>query len=154
MPLLREFFPRHGRGERRLIAHIQVLEKAPEQFQVRNDFVRGEGAEVIVRHHFEMRFHFLGKFGAEILRHARLQLFALDLRLLVKRFLVGEILRRRMIERPDQRLFPITPRVGAGALAIGKREQHERIEIRLIAHDPRELNRGFGIVEVPLLRHV
>ena len=62
-----------------------------------------EGAN-IVRHHLEMSTHFLSKFRPRFLTRAP-HSFALDLRLLVKRFLVGEVLRSRMIQGPSQRLF-------------------------------------------------
>jgi len=121
---------------------------------VRNDFIGCEGAEIVVRHHFKVSLDLLGKFGAKVLGDARLQLLAFDFRLLIERFLVGQVLRGGMIKLPDQRLLPVRPRVRARALAVRQRQQHERIEIRLVAHDPRELNGGFRVVEISLLRHV
>ena len=101
-----------------------------------------------------MGFDFLGKFRAELLGHAGLELFPLDFGLLVKRFLIGKIMRGGMVELPDQRLLPVRPGVGAGALAVREGEKHERVEVRLIAHDRGEFDGGFRIVQVSLLRHV
>src|SRR5207248_1177009 len=45
-------------------------------------------------------------------------------------------------------------RVRARALAVGESEEHKRVEILLVLHDARELDRRFRIVEISLLRHV
>src|SRR5205085_8592581 len=63
-------------------------------------------------------------------------------------------MRGRVIEMPDERLLPVRPRLRASALAIGEREEHERVEIFLVLHDARELDRRFRIVEISLLCHV
>src|SRR5438874_11733223 len=63
-------------------------------------------------------------------------------------------MRGRVIEMPDERLLPVRPRLRARALAIGEREEHERVEIFLVLHDAGELDRRFRIVEISLLRHV
>ena len=68
---------------------VEILEEAAEELHVKRDFFDAEGAEIIVRHEFEVRFHFLRKIGAEFLRDALLQLLALDLHLRMERPLVG-----------------------------------------------------------------
>src|SRR6267143_3804078 len=122
--LLRERLPGDRRSQGWFIAPIQIFQKAPEESQVRNESINLKRPKIIVRHEFEVRVHFLRVISAELFRDLFLQELPLDFRLLVECFLVGKILRSRVIELPDEGLLPVRPRVRARALPVGQGEQH------------------------------
>ena len=152
--LLRANFPGHCRSKRLIALAGKVLEEPAIKFQMIDNLSRFKRAEIIVRHEIEMRFDFFGVIGRQFLRDFSPEPIALDFRLFVIRLLIDEILRGGVKKLPDERFLPIRPRFGAGALTIGEREQHERVQVFLVLHDVRHLNDRCWVVEVSLLRDV
>ena len=106
------------------------FEEGAEKPDVLGDVGDAVGLEIALRHVLEMRVDFLAVFGGELLAHRVAQFFALDGALAVEGLAIGQIKRGAAVELPDERLLPVGPVFVARALAVGQREQHQRIEIR------------------------
>src|SRR5580700_6190814 len=90
--LLRKCIPRNYRRQRTIASPRYILEKRSKQFEMHYDFRNSRGPEVIVRHEIEMRFDLVGIIAGQVSSGIGPQTFALDLRLLEIRFLIGQIL--------------------------------------------------------------
>jgi len=110
--------------------------------------------KVTVRHEVKVRLNFVRKVGAQIFGHGMVHTFALNLCLFVIRFLVGQVLRSRVKELPDQRFLPIGPCFRARPLAISQSEQHQRIQVFFVLHDVGQLHHRGRVIQISLLRNI
>ena len=121
---------------------------------MRYDLRNSRGPKVIVRHEIEMRFDLVGIIAGQVSSGIGARTFALNLRLLVIRLLIGEILRSGLKELPHQRFLPVRPGLRTRSLAVRQRQQHQRVQVPLVFHDVRKLLNRRRIVEISLLRDI
>jgi len=101
-----------------------------------------------------MRFDLVGIIAGQMSSGIGPQTFALNLRLLVIRLLISEILRSGLKELPHQRFLPVRPGLWTRSLAVGQRQQHQCVQVPLVFHDIRKLLNRRRVIEISLLRDV
>ena len=151
MPLLGHDLPFYCWSQGK-ISSGNILKKAPEQFQVFDNFGEIARAEIIIRHEFKVRFDFLGVIWRKVFRDGGLQAFAFNSCLFVVRFPVGQITRGLVKQLPNERFFPIRPRFRTRPLTISQSEQHQCVQASLMFHDVAEFRHCGWVVQVSLLR--
>src|SRR5437667_6241038 len=129
-----------------------ILKKAPEQFQVLDNFGEIARAEIIIWHELKVRFDFAGVIRRKSRGDGSLQAFALNSCFFVVRFPVGKISRGLVKQLPNQRLLPIRPRFRTCALTISQSKQHQRVQVSLLLHDAAEFHHCGWVIQVSLLR--
>src|SRR5262245_702758 len=152
VPLPQNGLPLDCRSQRKISFAGNILYKRPEQFQVLDNLGQVVGAKIVVRHELKMSFNLCRKISGKLCSYRGLQALALNLCLLVVRFLVRQKSRGLVKQFPYERFFPVRPPFRTRTLAIRQGKQHQCVQIFLMLHNMGEVCHGSRIIKISLLR--
>ena len=108
-------------------------------------------AKIIVRHELKVRVNLRCKIGRKPCGYRALQTFTFDLCLFIVGLLVRQEARGFVKQFPNQRFFPIRPRLRACTLAVRQRKQHQCVQVFLVFHNVGKVCDRRRIIKISLL---